>query len=301
MKTLLATDGSEYSEIAAKFLARINWSSQDSITVFHAIYAIPFAEDQKFHFDTLKSLKKEIAPKILDSAVDILKPAKAGISVEISEFAPGEYTPDECILKAAQSSNADLIVMGARGIKGIASAFLGSVTRLVAIYSLFPVLVVRGNEKRSPGPIKILLAVDGSGYSRAACESLMSIPFPDDAEVTILQVIASGFSDMPERFVLEISDRIKETVASARTREFAESERILEEVRKPLEKKFRTVSVLSKVGDPSTEILKASTSQNTDIIAMGCRGLRGMKGMMGSVSRNVLTHAQCSVLIAKTG
>jgi len=129
----------------------------------------------------------------------------------------------------------------------------------------------------------------------------MSIPFPDDAEVTILQVIASGFSDMPERFVLEISDRIKETVASARTREFAESERILEEVRKPLEKKFRTVSVLSKVGDPSTEILKASTSQNTDIIAMGCRGLRGMKGMMGSVSRNVLTHAQCSVLIAKTG
>jgi nucleotide-binding universal stress UspA family protein len=300
MRILLATDGSEYSENAAKFLTRINWSSQDSILVFHAIYALPFPEDLKFHFDTLKSLKKQIAPKILDSAVNILKPVQAGISVEISEFAPGECTPDECIMKAARSSNADLIAMGARGIKGITSAFLGSVTRLVATHSPLPVLAVKGDEKRSPGPMKILLAVDGSVYSRAAAEFLSSIPFPNDAQVTILQVITSGFSDMPERFTMEINDQIKETVASARTREFAESERILEEVRKLLHKKFSAVSVLSKVGDPSTEIVSSATSRNMDIIAVGCRGLRGMKGMMGSVSRNVLTHAPCSVLIGKT-
>ncbi len=300
MKTLLATDGSEYSESAAKFLTRLNWSSQDSITVFHAIYAIPFAEDEQFHFDTLKSVKKEIAPKILDSAVDILKPVEAGISVEISEFSPSECTPDECIMNAARSLNADLIAMGVRGIKGIASAFLGSVTRLVTIHSLLPVLAVRGHGVSSTGPMKILLAVDGSDCSRATCEFVASMPFSDDTEVTILHIIASGFSDMPERFVMEISDRIKETVASARAREFTESERILEEARKPLEKKFRAISVLSKVGDPSTEIVKASMSQNMDMIAMGCRGRRGIKGMMGSVSRNVLTHAPCSVLIVKT-
>ena len=37
MRVLLATDGSEYSEKAAKFLIRFNWSPQDFITVFHAI------------------------------------------------------------------------------------------------------------------------------------------------------------------------------------------------------------------------------------------------------------------------
>jgi len=299
MKILLSTDGSEYSEKAAKFLTRINWSPQDSILVFHAIYALPFPEDLKFHFNTLKSVKKEIAPKILDAAVAILKPVRAGISVEITEFPPGECTPDECIMKAARSSNADLITMGARGIKGIASAFLGSVTRLVATHSSLPVLVVKGDEKRSPGPLKILFAVDGSVHSWAAGEFLSSIPFPEDSEVTILQVIASGFSDMPERFAMELNDRIKETVADARSREFTESERILEAARKPLDKKFRAVSVLSRVGDPSAEIVRAATSMKVDIIAMGCRGKREMKGLMGSVSRNVLTHAPCSVLIGK--
>jgi len=300
MRILLATDGSEYSENAARFLTRINWSPQDEITVFHAIYALPFPDDRKFHFDTLQSVKKELAPRILDSAVAILKPVQAGLSVEISEFSPGEYTPDQCIMNAARSAKADLIAMGARGVKGIASAFLGRVTRVVTAHSPLPVLVVKRDEKRSPGPLKILFAADGSAYARAAGEFLSSVPFPGDAEVTVLHVIASGFSDLPERLALEINDRIKETVASARTREFAESEKILEDARTSLDKKFRAVSILSKTGDPSTEIVSVAVSGRMDLIVVGCRGLRGMKGMMGSVSKNVLVHAPCSVLIGKT-
>ena len=300
MRLLLATDGSEYSETAAKFLTRFNWSPQDSITVFHAIYALPFPEDRKFHSDTLKSVKKDIAPKILDSAVAILKPVRAAISVEISEFSPGECTPDQCIMKAAESSNADLIAMGARGIKGIKSVFLGSVTRLVTVHSSLPVLVVKPTAKSVSNRTKVLFAVDGSSHSKAAGEFLLSVPLPDDVEVTILHIIASGFSDIPERLVLEINDRIKETVAGARARELTESERIVEEARQSLGKRYTNISVLSKVGDPSTEILRIAESLETDLIVAGCRGLRGAKGMMGSVSRNVLTHAACSVLIGKT-
>jgi nucleotide-binding universal stress UspA family protein len=299
MRVLLATDGSEYSDTAAKFLSRINWSPQDVITVFHAIYALPFPEDRKFHFKTLANIKKDIAPRIMDSAVAALKPVAAGISVEIKEFSPGECTPDQCIIKAAELSNAGLIAMGARGIKGIKSVFLGSVTRLVTIHSPLPVLVVKPAAGKSSGRMKILLVVDGSEHSRATGEFLLSIPFPDDAEVTILNVIASAFSDIPERFTLEISDQIKEAVAGVRTREFAESEKIVEKARTALGSRFRSISVLSKVGDPATEIVRTAESLQTDIIAAGCRGLRGMKGMMGSVSRNILTHAGCSVLIGK--
>jgi nucleotide-binding universal stress UspA family protein len=300
MRILLATDGSEYSENAAKFLTRINWSPQDSITVFHAIYALPFSSDSKFHFDTLQAVKKEIAPRILDSAVALLKPVQAGISVEIKEFYPGECTPHQCILNAARSSNVDLIAMGARGIKGFASAFLGSVTRLIAAHSPLPVLVIKRDAKRSPGPLRILFAVDGSVHSSAAGEFLSSLPLFDSAEVTILHVITPGFSDLPERFALEINDRIKEAVASVRTREFAESEGILEAAKTSLGAKVRAISTLSKVGDPSTEIVQAATSGEMDIIVVGCRGMRGVKGMMGSVSKNILTHAPCSVLIGKT-
>ena len=300
MKILLATDGSEYSESTAKFLTRIDWSRDDSITVFHAIYAIPFRYDEQFYFNTLKTIKKDIAPKILDSALTILKPVQAIISVEIDEFSPSQCTPDQCIINIAESSGMDLIAVGARGIKGIASVFLGSVTRSVAINSPKPVLIVKPKARVNSDRIKILFATDGSSYSVATGEFLTSIPFPHSTEVTILNIISSGFSDIPERFVLEINERIKDVVASNRAIEFTQSQNIIEQARDALSKRFKNIHVLSKVGDPSTEILKTEETMEADLVAVGCRGFRGIKGIMGSVSRNILTHSKCSVLIGKT-
>ena len=300
MNTLLATDGSEYSERAAKFLTRMNWSPDDSITVFHAVYAVPFQYDEKFHDETLTAIKKDIAPRILDSALAILKPVEAKLSVEIEEFSPGRCTPDQCIVRAADSSGIDLIVMGARGVKGLASVFLGSVTRLVAINSAVPVLAVKPTARMNPKTMKVLFAIDGSASSRASGEFLASLPLPDSAEITLLNVVSSSFSDVPERFALEINDRIKEIVANTREREIAESEKIIEQAGAPLRKRFKNISALSRVGDPSAEILTSAKAMEADMIAVGCRGLKGVKGVMGSVSRNVLTHSGCSVLIGKT-
>ncbi len=300
MKILLATDGSQYSECAAQFLTRLDWSQDDAITVFHAVFAIPFRNDEKFYFSTLKAIKKEIAPWILDSALAILKPVKAIVSVQIDEFPANQCTPERCIIDAAESSDMDMIAMGARGIRGIASALLGSVTRLVTIKSTKPVLVVKPSARTHYDGLKILFATDGSDCSRDTGEFLSSIPFPDSTEVTIVNIISSGFSDIPERFVLEINERIKEAVANRREIEFSESEHVLGQSRKVLSKRYKHIHVLSKVGDPSTEILKAGDEMGADIIVVGSRGVRGVEGLLGSVSRNILTHSKCSVFIGKT-
>ncbi len=265
------------------------------------MHAVPFQYDEKFHSTTLKAIKKELAPRILDAAVELLKPVQAGISVEIDEISPGRDMPDQRIVDAAASSGVDLIAMGARGIKGVASVFLGSVTRLVTIKSPRPVLVVKPGVKKNSEKINILFAADGSDSSRAAGDFLCSIPFPDDIEVTILNVISSGFSDIPERFVLEVNERIKDSVADARAAEYAESQHILEEAGEALKKRFKNVQTLSKMGDPSQEILKTGEETRADLIALGDRGLRGIRGFLGSVSRNILTHSKCSVFIGKTG
>jgi nucleotide-binding universal stress UspA family protein len=300
MRILLATDGSQYSECAARFLTRINLSQDDAVTVFHAIFAVPFRNDEKFYFRTLTAIKKELAPRILDSATAILQPVKATVSVQVDEFSPAQCTPERCIIDAAESSDMDLIAMGARGIKGLASAFLGSVARLVTIKSAIPVLVVKPAERTRSDSLKILFATDGSECSRDTGEFLSSLPFPDSTEVTIVNIISSGFSDIPERFVLEINDRIKEAVANRRELEFAESEQVLEQSRIILSKTYKHIHVLSKVGDPSTEILKVGDDIGADLIAIGSRGFRKIEGLLGTVSRNVLTHSKCSVLVGKT-
>lgn len=296
MKILLATDGSEHAESAAKFLTRLDLSSSDEVTVLHVTNWVPFQDDMESHYRSLKYFKEQISPKILDASVDILKPVKAGITV-----AEEEGYPDLAIMDVAARYDADLIVVGAKGIKGITSFFVGSVARSVAINSSKPVLVVNAPLEEMSGPIRILFATDGSASAASTASLLASIPFPEDTELMIMNVVNSAISDIPERFFFEISDKIKEDVAKARTEEFKMSKKIIDETRPFFSQRFKKIDSLTKIGDPSIEILDSAEILNADIIAVGCRGLKGIKGMMGSVSRRILSHARCSVLIGKTG
>jgi nucleotide-binding universal stress UspA family protein len=295
MNILLATDGSEYSQEAAKFLTCLNLSSNDEITILHAVYWIPFLYDRESYYDTFREIKEEIAPRILDSALDILKPVKARVSTLILDD-----SPEQCIVDAAEKSDRDLIVMGARGIKGIRSLFIGSVTRAVAIKSSKPVLVIKLPLSEKRDKIKILFATDGSEHSVATGEFLSEIPFLDDTEIVILNVMSSEFLDIPETFFPEINERYIEVIEKTRSMRLIESKRIIDQAKERLSKRFKKADVLSEGGDPASEILKTSETLKTDLIAVGCRGLRGIRGMMGSVSRNILTHSRCSVLIGKT-
>jgi nucleotide-binding universal stress UspA family protein len=246
-------------------------------------------------YDGLKEFRHEIAPRILDSTVNVLKPVNAGIS---SSLVDGY--PDKVIVDTAVDTDVDLVVMGASGLRGAASLIVGSVTKAVAVKSPRPVLIIKTPQGEVSGAMKILFATDGSVHSDAMGKVLSSIPFPDDTEITILGVITTAYEDIPERFSMEINDRIKGIVASAREAEFKESEKIIKKAREGLSRRFSSIEELTKIGDPAEKILNTAETLNADIIAVGSSGMRGIKGMLGSVSRYILNHSQCSVLIGKT-
>jgi nucleotide-binding universal stress UspA family protein len=55
-----------------------------------------------------------------------------------------------------------------------------------------------------------------------------------------------------------------------------------------------------RVGDPASEILAAAVASNADLIVIGTHGITGLKRLLlGSVARNVLHHATCSVLVVR--
>jgi nucleotide-binding universal stress UspA family protein len=295
MKILLATDGSQYSELAAKFLRCLNLSFDDEITILHVVYWIPFLYDKESYFGALKSIKEEIAPKVIDSVLTILKDVNAKISTAIIDG-----SPEQCIVNIATESNMDLIAMGARGIKGIKSFFIGSVTNSVALSASKPVFITKPPGCHQSANLKILFATDGSDHSIATGRILSDIPFPENTEITIVNVISPVSLDIPQTFIPEINGMMLDLADRAKTNEGMTSERIIEQAREYLRRSFNNINVLSKEGDPPTEILETSEELKADIIAVGCRGLRGIKGMMGSVSRNILTHSRCSVLIGKS-
>ena len=295
MKILLATDGSEYSEKAAKFLTRFNFSPDDEIHIHHAISWFPIISEWEVLYDNIREIKEDVVPKILASTADILKSAKAGVSSSLTED-----FPDKAIAEKAVETGADLIVMGARGLNIIESHIVGSITKAVANKSPRPVLVIKPPQWDKTGKIKILFSTDGSVHSDAVGKALLKIPFHDDTEITILNVVTPALSDIPERFAMEINDRIKNIVASAREKEFKESEKIMEKAQEYLSKKFSTVEELTKFGDPSLEIINAAEALGADIIAVGRSGTRGIRKRLGSISRYILNHSVCSVLVGKS-
>jgi nucleotide-binding universal stress UspA family protein len=294
MKILLATDGSEYSEGAAKFLTRLNFSSDDEITILHVISWVPFKYDKESYYSSLKQIKQEIGPKILDSTANILKPVRAKIVTKIIDGSPEKY-----IVNVAVDSDMDMIVMGARGLKGIKSLIIGSVTRSVTLNSPKPVLVIKPQQHEKPGKINILFATDGSDSANETGRILTMIPFHDDTEITIVNVIRTALADIPGKFVPEIGDRIKELIEKTGSLELVESDKVITHAQEYLSKRFKNVQGLTKFGYRAIEILNIAETSKTDLIAVGCRGLKGIKGMMKSLSRNILNHSSCSVLIGK--
>jgi nucleotide-binding universal stress UspA family protein len=266
MNILLATDGSQYSEWSAEFLARLQFSSSDSITIFHAIDWIPFQYNEDFYFGTLKNLKKNIAPNVLNPALQILSSTRA-----IKSVALDDGPPEQCILDAADNLDADLVVIGAKGAE---SLIFGSVMKSIIASSKKPVIVVKRPPALKSGSMKILYATDGSEQALATGELLSLIPFADDTEVTVLNVTGTNES-------------------------VTESERIAGEAAERLRKRFKNIHVQLKSGTPFGEILKSAEETQADLIAVGCRGLRGIKKMLGSVSSHVLANSKCSVLIGK--
>lgn len=295
MKILMATDGSEYSEGAARFLRCLNLTMEDEVMVLHVISSVPFKDDRASYYASLMEIKREIAPKILDSTVKILE----SLNTRLTTYTIDAY-PDKGIIDVAVESGADLIVMGARGLKGIKSFMIGSVTRTVAIRSPMPVLIIKPQQWETKAALKILYATDGSEYAMETGNILTSIPFPEDTEVTILNVNPAIHISIPDRFLVEVGDRVKDAVARIRESEATRSDMIVKEAREIIGKRFKKTNNSIRFGDPSIEILNEAAAIKADIIAMGSSGLRGIKGMLGSVSRYVLGHSECSVLIGKT-
>ena len=55
-------------------------------------------------------------------------------------------------------------------------------------------------------------------------------------------------------------------------------------------------------GDAATEILAAARASDADLIVIGTHGRTGLPRLvLGSVARNVLQHATCSVLVVRDG
>jgi len=135
--------------------------------------------------------------------------------------------------------------------------------------------------------MRVLIATDGSEYSRAAVEMMMRLPLPQTVEAIV-------FTATPE---LTPTNVTHETLIKQLGEE---SERLVSKEAEQLGELGWSTRTLVREGHAAEEIVEAATEFQSDLVVVGLRGLIGMpQFLLGRVAQKAVKYAPCSVLLGR--
>jgi nucleotide-binding universal stress UspA family protein len=146
--------------------------------------------------------------------------------------------------------------------------------------------------------MKILLATDGSDYSKAAVNSVAERPWPEGSEVRIVSAREIPYAPTTEAWVLP--DRYyKELERAANEQAEAAVKDAVGRIKSGKASELEIITVI-KSGSAREMILDEAEKWDADLIVLGSHGYSGwQRFLLGSVSNAVATHAHCSVEIVR--
>jgi len=295
MRVLLAIDGSMSSDRARDLVARIEWPEGTRIRVVAALersaelagvpwLVAPPPDENEIEGSLIRQYQTA-----LEAAERSLE--RVGRTIEPILLRGRAAT---AIVEEAETFGSDLIVIGNRGQGQFGTMLLGSVSAEVVDHAPCPVLVARSHDLRS-----VLYADDGSEGAREAGDLLASWPFFRGLRTTVISVseVAIPWSaGMAPGLYDQVMESYVESVQEARRERAA----LVSVTADRLSDAGLVTSVDVRDGDPAPSIVKAAIEHGVDLVVMGTRGHTGLSRiLLGSVARNVLTHAPCSVLIVR--
>ena len=307
MKILVAYDGSEFADEALADLKNAGLGADVEVLVLSlADVFLPPPPDEIVD-DAAPAYIPESVRRALDRAQQELDEAKAlakRAADQIRAAFPSwtiNYdaqadSPAWALLRTADASNPDLIVLGARGHSVFGGRLiLGSISLRVLYEARCSVRIARAPVRDVDGPVRILIAVDRSDDSNAAVEAVCRRNWPTGSEVALLSVVDTVMAVNP------IGE--PETVKWIEVGE-GENWEPVRELFAPDAQKLRDaglhVEVLVRRGSPADQILEESNTWGATCIFLGARGTRGIERLMlGSVSSAVAARALCSVEVVR--
>jgi len=188
------------------------------------------------------------------------------------------------LLHVAQE--AEVIVIGTRGLGGFTGLLVGSTAVQVAAHSPVPVLAVRGDVREQGS---VVLGVNGAPESKGAVAVGFSEAERRDAELLAVHAWTGPVSTAPGDVqpLVDDVDRIE-----------GEETRVLSEALSGYQTSHPDVTVVQRVVRRRAAPALIELSQTARLLVVGSRGRGGFKGLLlGSVSQQMLHHAGCPVLI----
>jgi nucleotide-binding universal stress UspA family protein len=297
MRILLATDGSRAADQARDLVAALPWREGGRVRIVSVaptradLLGVPWTVDVQPDADRIEDESLRVHREALETAEREIRSARSDIVIE-AILVRGR--PGSVIVEEARSMPADLVVVGHRGHGRWESMLLGSVSSEVVDHAPCPVLVAR-DERLGP----IVFADDGSPSARLAESVLTRWPMFAGLPVTVVTVAPDGFPYAASLAPMAYPGVIEQYAETAQ-----ELERIAREENTAAAGRLRAAGFVAtdflREGDPAHEIVAVARERSAGLIVVGSRGQTGLRRLiLGSVARNVLLHAPCSVLVVR--
>lgn len=290
MKVLLATDGSEDANLAARAAIEISDRTASELHVVHVLQPLPsyaYPELALDAYSLVRDRQDRQAQALL--AAEVKRIQDEGGNVTEVHLRRGSATDE--ILGLAESLGAGMIVVGSRGLGPLKRLVVGSVSEGVVRGATCPVLVLRGGPDAWP-PRRVVVGDDGSETAKDAGELAASIGGLFDAKGLLVQ----AYPRLPE-----IDAEGRGSNPRTTDDELHREEKALENRAMGIEDALGVrLRIRIAVGDPAAILLEAAEEDvaETTLVAVGNRGLDAMQRIrFGSVSTKVLHAAKGPVLI----
>lgn len=279
---LVGIDGSRSAVEAARWAAAEAARRRIGLRLVETFGWIPVTDDPN---------EEDLPPSYRDVLLDAARARLAAAAAAAGEVAAGVAVQSEVLpgypvpRLVAESRSAQLVVVGDRGLATITGLTIGSVAAGLAAHAACPTVVVRG-DGAGGGPI--VVGVDGSPTSEAA----LAWAFEEAAARRAPLVALHAWQDaMVDTSVALLIDWVAEE---------AEQHRVLADRLAGWAAKYPDVPVERVVVLDRPAHALRERSAGAQLVVVGSRGRGGFAGaVLGSVSRSVLQHAACPVVIVR--
>lgn len=275
-KIVVGTDGSENATVAMRWAAEeaaIHHASVEAVLVWSFLEQYHFEHPDTFDPD----YSQDTARAELASWVAEALGGQAGVGIRVVCDLPAR-----ALLEA--SDTADLLVLGARGRGGFDGLLLGSVSEKVAHLATRPVAVVRGACAVQGG--RVVVGIDGSARSLSALRWAAAEARARNSELDVVHAW---------RLPLMSTSPAVAAIPDLSTMERAG--------RNVLDKALADPAVTDTRAHPHLTHDKPAHALMTlaadaGLVVVGARGLGRVTGaLLGSVSRQLLHHSPCPVVV----
>jgi nucleotide-binding universal stress UspA family protein len=192
------------------------------------------------------------------------------------------------------SHDVGLVVVGSRGLDPATSSLLGSVAYGVGARCACPVVVVRDDGRRRPGPgAGVVVGVDGSPVSMLALESAADVAAAAGAPLTVVCAWHPPPASWVSAFWEVLGDESEEAQQERR-----HAEEVVRTAREKATARHTGLDVEGQVvaGPPARAIVRAA--RDAALLVVGSRRRGTLASIvLGSVGHGVVHDALCPVLI----